>query len=280
MLDFEISYSSRKTKVTGPSKVATATVEEFFEFVQGNLVLVAKELLKQEQDAGRFPKEEYITIVDNKVNGKEENVKPLGKIEYVSKLEDISEVIIDIFKFVDERSPTRSGYYKSMNILMYNGKVVAKGTAEVISFFNTPRDFTGSDRFRIINLAPYARKLENLGIKKGTRGKTVGKNYKSYRTKRNSKGNRVRVPNGAYWLAKNTARRTYPQLKNNIKFSYIPVSSNIAKTQNTRSFTPNSFKFATGKGKGRPYLYPSITITVNPSSFTESSGFTESGNKL
>lgn len=88
------------------------------------------------------------------------------------------------------------------------------------------------------------------------------------------------APNGAYWLAKNAARRKFKQLKNNINFSFIPISPGIAKTQNSKSFSPNNYKFNNGNGKGRNYLYPSISITIEPSSFTQSSGFTEDGAKL
>ena len=280
MLDFDISYSSKSAKVSGPERVSTKTVEELFEFIQGNLVLTAKEFLKKEQEKNGFPKKEFLTIVDGKIGADELTVKPLGKIEYVTKLEDISAVVIDVFKLIAERTAVRTGYYSSMHVLMYNGSVVAKGYSNARAWLSSGKQFKPTDRFRIINLAPYARKIERLGIKRGTRGQDKGKNTKSYRTTKNKLGAKVRAPNGAYWLARAAARRRFPQLKNNIKFSFVPISPSVASRQNPKTFSPNDYKFKTGKGKGRPYLYPSISISINPGSFTSSSGFTESGDKL
>jgi hypothetical protein len=280
MLALEINYSSRKTKVTGPDRVAFQTNKELLEFVQQNLVAVARDFLKEEQDKNEFPKKEFLTLVDNKLNAKDITVKPLGKIEYVTKIESISEIVVGVMRLVVERSPTVSGYYQSTNVLFYNGKVVAKGIVETNNWFKVDREFKSTDKFRIVNLSPYARKLERLGVKRGTRGKAVGQNNSTSRTTKNKKGKKVLAPNGAYWLAKNAARRKYKQLKNNINFSFIPILPSVAKSQNTKSFNSSDFTFRTGKGRGRDYLYPSISITIEPSSFTQSSGFTEDGAKL
>jgi len=280
MLEFDISYSNGRKKVKGVDKVFFNTAKDMLEFVQQNLVVIAKEFLAKEQKDGEFPKKDYVTITDGKLNRQEELVRPLGKIEYVSKLDDITQVVLGVMRLVVERSPTRSGYYQSTNILLYNGKVVAKGIFETNAWLKVDRDYKPSDRFRIVNLAPYARKLERLGIKRGTRGKSSGMTSGKSRTGKSKKGAKILAPNGAYWLAKNTARRKFPQLKDNIKFSFIPVSPSIASSQNTKSFSPNSFKFSTGQGKGRSYLYPSISITINVNSFSENSGFTEDGGRL
>ena len=280
MLALDVSYTSKGRTITGPDQIAAKTIEELFDWVQGNTVLLAKDFLEQEQKESDFPKKEYLTLVDGKIGAKEESVKVFGKIEYVTKLENVTDVVIDILKFVNERSPTRSGYYTSRHVLMYNGKVVARGAFNGISWLKAPRDYKDTDKFRVINLSPYARKLERFGKKKGTQGSKKGRKNDKERLGKSKSGNDVRAPNGAYWLAKNTARRRYPQLKNNIKFSFIPVAPNIAAGQNSKTFSPNDYKFKTGRGKGRSYLYPSITVTIAPSSFTSNAGFTESGGKL
>lgn len=284
MLALEINYSSRKTKVTGPDRVAFQTNKELLEFVQQNLVAVARDFLREEQVKHGFPEKDFLTLVDNKLNARDVTVKPLGKIEYVTKLGNITDVVLSVMRLVVERSPTDSGYYQSMNVLFYNGKVVAKGIVDTTNWLKVDREYKSSDRFRIVNLSPYARKLERLGIKRGTRGKTVGITSglggKKGRTSKSKAGNIVAEPQGAYWLAKNAARRKFPQLKENIRFSFIAVSASVAKSQNTKAFNPNKFTFKVEHGTGREYLYPSITIRIEPNSFTQSSGFTESGAKL
>ncbi len=282
MIELEVSYKGAGGKITtgDPRKVTAKTVKELLEYSQTLLIATAKDFLRQEIAQGTFP-EEYITIVDNRVGKREETVKPLGKIEYVTKIGDVRAVILDIFKMVSERTAIKSGYYSSMHILMYNGQVVAKGYRNAFAWINNQsREYRSTDKFRIINLAPYARKLERLGIRRGTRGQDKGKITRKYRTTRTKRGNTTRAPNGAYWLARGAARRQYPQLKNNIKFSFIPVSPSIAKGQNLKSFSGSDFTFKTGKGKGRPYLYPSITISLTPTAFSSNAGFTERGDNL
>lgn len=279
MLDFQISYrGSKGVEVFGADKVATKSVEELLEYTQTLLIDVSKQFLRQEISNGTFPNE-YITIVDNRVGKKEETVRPLGKIEYVTKVGDVALAIKDIFKFVAERSPIRSGYFSSMHVLLFNGKVVAKGYSNAAAWLDQDRNYKNSDKFRIINLSPYARKLERLGIRRGTRGKSKGQIERKYRKTRTRSGLATRAPNGTYWLAKNAARRLYPQLKQNIRFSFIPVSPSLASNQNIKNFKTD-YRFKTGRGRGRPYLYPSITIVLNQSSFSSNAAFTEIGDTL
>jgi len=281
MLDIDMSYSSRGTKVQGPERVAFKTADELIDFVKASLVVTAKDFLKQEQKSGFFPEKDFLVLVDGKLNKKEESAKAFGKIEYVTKLEDITEVVLDVMRLVVERSPTVTGYYQSTNVLMFNGNVVAKGLFETNSWLKADREYKPTDRFRVINMAPYAIKLERLGIKRGTRGKKAGKKSDKSREKKDrTSGNKVLAPNGAYWLAKNTARRRFPQLKDNIQFNFIPLTPSVAAGQNTKSFKPSNYKFAKGRLKDKPYLYPSISISIKSSSFSSNSGFTQDGAKV
>lgn len=276
MLDFEISYKgSRGIEVFGPENVKVKTVEDLLRYTKLVLIDTAKEFLKENISKGDFPNE-YITIVDNRVGSREESVKSLGKIEYVTKIGDVALAIKTIFKLISERTPIRSGYYSSMHILMFNGTVVAKGYANAISWLSAERTYKNTDYFRIINLAPYARKIERLGVRRNSRGKEKGKISRSYRKGQTTKGVSTRLPNGAYWLARGAARRQFPQLKNNIRFSFIPISPSLASSQNNKNFNTD-YTFKTGKGRGRPYLYPSITIYINPSSFSSDAGIIGSG---
>ena len=280
MLEFDISYSSRSAKVTGPDRVAFRTNKEILDFTQQLLVSTARDFLKEQQNKNDFPKE-YLTLVDGKLGAGELTVKPLGEIVYTTKLEDIATVIIDIFGMILDKTPLKTGYYSSMHVLLYNGNVVARGYSSAKNWLKQDRKYKDTDKFRIINLSPYARKLERLGIRRGKSG-GLGIDRKYRKGKNKKTGNAVRLPNGVYWLAARTAKKTFLQLKGRIRFSFIPVSPTIASGQNTKTFSPNSFKFETGAEgkKGRPYLYPSITITINPGSFTSNAGFTESGGNL
>lgn len=283
-IDFE--YKSPKgVTVKGPRAIAFNTIKDFTEFIVASHIDLAREFRKTQEVKLGFPKDskDYVTIVDGKVGASDLSVKPFGKTTFSTKLDSIEEVILEAMKRVVAASYQSTGYYTSMHVLLYNGQVVAKGQFETNAWFKRRANatFKDGDNFRIINFAPYARKNENLGKKKGTRGKLKGVGIKSNRRRVKSKslGFKLDKPNGTYWTVKNSLRRDFVSLRKNIRFSYIPVASNIPLSLNTRALSKD-YLFKKGKGKGRPYLYPNISITVGENVFTTTAGFTEGGGKL
>jgi hypothetical protein len=271
MLKFDIEYSSSGKTVKDPNQIAVRTIADLVKYIKTVHVSGARAFREQAVRKYGFPEKDFLTLVDGKLGASDLTVKPLGKIEYITKIESISEVVLGVMELIINKSPKRTGYYGSMNVLMYNGKIVASNLTGAKFFFKN-RIFKDSDKFRIINLSPYARKIERLGITSGKRGK--------YRSKKNKSGTKVRAPSGTYWQSKNEAKRKFQGLKNNIKFSFIPVPASVALSANRKTFSPNNFVFNKAREKGRPYLYPSISITINPNSFVANGGFTEGGGQL
>ena len=278
MIDVKVRVTGRGTEQTGAENFTFKTAKDLEEWIIANHVTVAREIRKELQTRGEFPEKEYITLTDGVIDNPDRNVKAFGKIEYATKIQDIVPVIKTAMRLVIERSPTKTGYYQTNNVLFFNGVLVAKGYFQTLSWLSKDRDYKPTDNFRIVNLSPYARKLEVLGFRRGSSGENNGRTYqKGKRQGLNKQKRKISLPNGAYILSQRVLRSRYPQLKNNIRFSFIPIAPSTARTALL------TYKDTTGhvfKESGRPYLYPSIYISIRPESFTLNSGFTESAGKL
>lgn len=291
MIEVKVSTRGKGLETTGASGYAFKTRQELEEWAIGNHILFAKSILKQFQAKDLFPdsESEYLTRVDSRLDRPEESVKLFGKIEYIPRLATIVPVVKEAVRLVTDRSPLRQGYFVKHNILIYNGKVVAKGFSGINAWLNAEREYQENDRFRILNIAPYSRKLERRGTKRGTAGKAKGITDTKGRKGKNRQGQSVVIPNGAFKLSERLLKNRFPAFKENIRFSFIPVEPILAKRFNSGAkSTSNSngpaytFKKnrVNGRGAGRPYLYASITITVNKQGLISNAGFTESGSRL
>lgn len=291
MIRVDVKTKGKGLETKGEGRFAFKTAKELEEFVIGNHILFAKDILRQFQEKDLFPEDEkqFLTRVDSRIGAKEERVKAFGKIEYIPKLTSIVPVIKEAIRLVQDRSPRGRGYYARHNVLVYNGRIVAKGISDINVWLNQDRRYKNTDRFRILNIAPYSRKLERRGTKRGTAGKSKGITDTKTRKGKNRKGQDITLPNGAYILANRLLRNRFPAFKDNIKFSFIPVNPSTAKVWNSsaKSITNANGPAYTfkknrqnGRAAGRPYLYASISITINPQAINLNSGFTESGDKL
>lgn len=277
MIDVEVKVKGRGITQTGATNFSFNTAKEIEQWVISNHIVVSKEILTDFQNRDEFPKREYITLTDGVIDLPETNVKAFGKIEYATKLQDITPVVLAAMRLVTERSPTSTGYYQANNVLFFNGNIVAKGLFQVNSWLAKDRQYKNTDTFRVVNLSPYARKLERNGIRRGSSGRRNGITYGQRKEGLNRKKKKTLLPNGAYLLSSRVLKSRFPQLKNNIRFSFIPLAPSIARQAplHGRDTTGHVFR-----GDGRPYLYPSIYISIRAESFTLNSGFTEQAGNL
>jgi len=226
------------------------TLIDLLKWTKTSLIVIADEVLKEEQAAGfdKFP----VLTVDGRKGKPIEAVSPLGKIEFTSR-SSVNDILLAAYEGVLFRSKVLTGLYKSSHFVFLNGTQIASDLNSLNAWLKTSPEIKDKDIIRIVNIQPYARKLERFGItaqKSSTR-------Y-SHRKEHKDKGRGkmlVQVPNGTYYL---TARAVKSKFKRNvgIRFAFIPGSSLGLK---------GSFKGGR-KGKnsaGRPYLYPSIVITIN-----------------
>jgi hypothetical protein len=125
-------------------KVATAGLEP--EAISALLATAAREALAEAQAAGEFPRS-YITSVNGQIGAPVESVKPPGPIVFTGNW--WTEILTYGVSFAAERSPVKSGRYKSSWFAMADGSAVSDYeaiplTAECI----------------ITNDQPYSRRIE------------------------------------------------------------------------------------------------------------------------
>lgn len=229
--------------------------------IKGTLIYVAKTALKEEIAKG-FDKQ-HITIVDNSPYKKEEQVKPFGKIEYLARI-NLRDAILFAFESVLMRSKVLTGKYKTSHVVTYNGYEVARSYGELLRWVDTV-SFSSKDRIRIINIQPYARKLERYGITAD--GSTQRKRKAGKGTPSELVG--MLIPNGAYVLSARATDRKYGKFAY-IGFTFVDgaeaglTNSVYKKDSSSKHFRAGNRKrtLKNGSRVGKPYFYPSILIKV------------------
>lgn len=259
-VDIKISYS---VKDSGRNAIGyeftndldgRTTLADLLRFTKGALIAISTDVLKEEQSKG-FDKEPVL-IVDNKYNKSVSDVNPLGKIEYVARLE-FKEMILETYRKILFHSKVVTGRYISGNVVTYNGIQVANNMQSLESWLKTKPVFSPKDIVRFVNYQPYARKLETLGV---TRQKS--KPRKVIRKKKKGK-KQVTLPNGAYAMAYASIKRRFK--KNSfIGFDLMPG--------NKLGITGPNTTFKSAPWTGQPYIYPTIIIRAIQSGLTDAGG--------
>lgn len=230
------------------------TLHDLLTMTKKALIAISSDALREEQSQG-FDREP-LRLVDGSPSKQVQDVNPLGKIQYIAR-QNIRDVIVYAYEAVMERSPFLSGEYLESNVVTYNGRQVANTLAGVKQWLET-QTFNNKDKIRILNTAPYARKLELRGIRKGVTHPKWGAPSRHSKGERNSQG-QVRKPNGAYTLAEKAIKAKYGR---NAFIKYeLMLGSTIGLTGEGRVRK-------TGADKGRPYVYPSILIYAFDTSAT------------
>lgn len=236
-----------------------ATLSDFIKFVKKSLIVIAADVLKDEQSRG-FDKNP-IVVVDGSVRKPIISVKPFGKIEFISS----QTAGVDVIKFVYEqilgKSKVVTGTYYKGNFVFHNGNLVATDDSELLTWIKTNPPIKPGDIIRFVNVVPYARRLERLGV---TAQRTKTKQVKS-RDKQKRSGETILGANGVYFLASRAAASRY---KNNVKIYFGYILGSTLGVQNFptigRDGKPLRRTYKT-KGKPKntgPYLYPYIKLTV------------------
>jgi hypothetical protein len=232
------------------------TFEDLKKFTKGALINISGEALKEEQADG-FDLDPTL-IVDGKFNKKLQDVNPFGKIQYVART-SIKEIILYAYDAIAKRSPVDSGRYVGSNIVTFNESPIAGSRESLSEWLDNKADFKERDKIRFINTAPYARRLETLGISKGKRSAKT----RFRKASRRKPAYTYKLPNGAYQLAFNAIKSNY---RNNsfLAFEYVP-GSKLGLVGPNRTFSR-------GKGKGSTYLYPTILIYAVAAGLVDAEG--------
>ncbi len=231
------------------------TLEDFLAFTKRSLITITDQVVREEQARG-FDKNPLF-IVDGRQNKKVIDVNPLGRIDVVARA-NIDEMLLWTFEGLVERSPVLEGIYSISHVVYYNNNAVASDLSSLRSWLASKPDFKPTDKIIIVNVQPYARRLESLGV---TKSRQQSRTVKSRDKKKAARGIRTIVPNGTYFLTYRSVRYKY---KNNANIRFTLISGA------TLGLAP-VFKSARNVKKGRPgraYLYPAIVISLNSTGTT------------
>lgn len=229
------------------------SLEDLLRYTKTNLLAISEVALKEEQANG-FDKNPVVKV-DGRVGKPVINVNPLGSIEFISK-QSANTILLEAYDAIMSRAPRRSGLWAESNFVFLNGKGIATNRNELESFLKTKTEFADRDVFRIVNVIPYARKLERHGV---TGQRTQQRQTKSKDARKRS-GEFILAPNGAYFLAYRSISRKY---KSNSKIRFGFVNGSDVGLAGIPAYTKTGKPLRrTYKKSGRSYLYPSISISL------------------
>lgn len=253
-MDVELSVADRglTTERFGYLRDSQMELEDLLAWTKNQLIVISDLVLREEQEKG-FDKEP-VMLVDGRKNKRIEDVKPLGQVEFIAR-QDLTDVLLEAYNTLLELSKVRTGTYKSSHFVFYNGRRVATDLPSLESWLQTAT-FSDKDVVRIINVQPYARRLELLGV---TSTRQQNRRESATRAAKRKSGTQVRLPNGTYHLA---SRRLKSKYKNNVQinFTFLP---------GTTLGLSGSFKSGNSKSSvGRAYLYPTLVFRVQARGIT------------
>lgn len=258
---FEVTEGGRKSpQYTIDSDLSgEVTLAEFLQFTKANLIIIADATLKEEQLNG-FDKKPVVAV-DGRVGKPVINVNPLGQIEFSSRL-DIKEIVQFTMQSILDRSPVDTGRYKEGHRVFLNGKEVARDMASLTAWLQSNPQIKGDDIIRFVNIEPYARRLERLGVTAGKGNfRSVSRRFDKSRDKKQRSGPLILAPNGTYFLTSRAVKRKFKR-NSSVRFSFLPGSA-MGLTATFKTYSKASRTRKTSRSKKSTYLYPTITILVN-----------------
>jgi len=231
----------------------TLTEKDLYQFFQNTLINTAKAVLAEEQSRG-FDKNPFIKV-DGRYDKAVEQVNPLGKIQYISR-QNGADILQLAYKEIQLRSKIVTGRYVSSNWVFFNGQLVAIDLSSFDAWLKSKKSFEAKDRIRFVNVAPYASKLELLGV---TKDRSKPREVKKRDRKNRETSQMVRKPNGVYWTSFRTLKRKYGE-NSLIKFENV-LGSEMGLTSPPRGSGIGRIR-QKGKSEGRTYIYPSILVYI------------------
>lgn len=239
------------------------TLKDLLEWHRQILMATAVEVTKEEQARG-FTKNP-IVLTDGKHTGRIDAVQPLGNIE-ISAPVQADLVLAEIFKGLLYRSKEVTGQYINSHRVVYNKQQVADDFFSFKAWLAKGIVFNPGDELIFVNAAPYARKLERLGVT-AQRTKSMDKKRKvkskDKKLRSADSAGKILAPDGTYFLTYKSVKKRF-KANVNIKFTFLSGSylglSGVFKTvrgQGRKALDPNSKE---GKSP-RAYLYPAIVLT-------------------
>jgi len=260
-IEYKVTEGTGKNQITYNlvgDKRGEQTLEGLAINNQNATFSIAREVLKEEQVKG-FPKKPRVRT-DGRFEKPDTKVLPFGRIEYYAQ-SDVGVAILDMFRRLHEKSPMVSGQYREQNVLYHNGLEQARTPAGVASFVKDIESIGGfkpGDELRMVNLNPYARKLEYYRVTQATVGRRKGKQNNKGRKRSTKTGNLL--PSGTYYLTGRAIKRRYRAIANFINIGFMRSGDGGITIGPVAGSHGNRTSF---EKDGRPYLYPYISIRLS-----------------
>jgi len=134
-----------------------ADIDSIGKWVQANTITIAEQALTEEVSKG-FDNEPVV-VTDNVVRRDYQQVKPFGKIEFLAR-PDMAAAVYWALTELQKKSPVKTGRYASSHVVMLNGAEIQGNIWQAL------RNVKDGDRVQIVNVQPYAKKIEG---RKGSR---------------------------------------------------------------------------------------------------------------
>lgn len=261
-MNFSIDYSVYESGKRAPQYTIDSdlhgemTLDELLRYTKSSLIVIADQVLREEQEKG-FDKKPVVEV-DGRKDKPVIQVSPFGKIQFTAR-SDIRDILVETFEGIWERSKRVTGEYISSHYCFLNGVEIARSPAQLKVWFDRGQNIGDRDFFRFVNTAPYARRLERLGV---TAQRSLGRTVASKDKKKRSTV-QIAAPNGVYFLTAKAISRKYKS-NSKISFGFIPGS----QIGLSATFKTGGRGFGRGGRRSKKpstYLYPSIKILVSES---------------
>lgn len=132
------------------------TTAETVKWISGSIeettIAVAEDVLKREVGAGAFTTTPSV-VTDGVVGRDYHQVKAFGRIEFIAQ-PTMREAVLWARDMVRQLSPVLTGRYRDSNIVLLNGTGI---TGNSLTVLNSVKP---GDRVQLVNIEPYARKIE------------------------------------------------------------------------------------------------------------------------
>ena len=138
---------------TGP------TTAETIKWISGSIeettIAVAEQVLMREVAAGNFTTSP-IVVTDGIVGRDYHQVNPFGRIEFIAQptMRKAVEWALEMLRRLSPVGPGRNGHYRDAHVVLLNGSGL---TGAGLAALDRARE---GDRVQIVNVQPYARKIE------------------------------------------------------------------------------------------------------------------------
>lgn len=236
------------------------SLADFREFIRLGKIEIAKRVLAEEQAMG-FDKKPRVRV-GGKWGAPLESGRAFGAIEYYSR-ENIAEILIAAYKIIMKRSPMTTTHYMQSHYVFLNNKIIATSLGQLRNWLkHNSSQLVDNSFVRIVNVMPYAARLEISGISKQHRGKSKGQTRQAAKKgKSKYTGNMIKKPNGVYVLAARAIRSRYKGAASFVKFAFMPNGTGginvLASSKFRSSYIPGNKRYSGA------YVYPSIVFGVS-----------------